>query len=159
MKQATKSPTLCIVSPSINEYSETFINAHIELLPAKILVLYGPNLNQLKEFNSNKPINKNFTLTIHVRHSFARRITGEKWKDIQKRSFINFLRKNRVDAVLAEYGPTGVFLIESCVESNIPLIVNFHGYDAYIYNILKKFEFGYQNLFKNAASLLLSLIT
>jgi glycosyltransferase involved in cell wall biosynthesis len=66
----------------------------------------------------------------------------------------NFFRKHRVDAVLAEYGPTGVAVMEACRRASLPLIVHFHGYDASDQRILAEYNEGYQRLFSTAAAII-----
>ncbi len=39
--------------------------------------------------------------------------------------------EEEISCVLAEYGPTGVKVLNACKLSKTPLIVHFHGYDAY----------------------------
>jgi glycosyltransferase involved in cell wall biosynthesis len=43
---------------------------------------------------------------------------------------LSFFRKHDVSLVLAEFGPTGAALRTICKSAGIPLVVNFHGYDA-----------------------------
>lgn len=88
--------TVCVVHPNENAYSETFIRAHIERLPAKVIDL--PRV------------------WFPLRHN--------------KASLKQFLLENHVDAVLAEFGPAGVAILEVCKEAQVPLIVHFHGFDA-----------------------------
>lgn len=61
-----------------------------------------------------------------------------------------FLVTNKVDAVLAEFGPSGVAVMDACKEARIPLVVHFHGNDAYAYPILE--QIAYQDLFNQAVS-------
>jgi glycosyltransferase involved in cell wall biosynthesis len=42
-----------------------------------------------------------------------------------------YFRKRGVAVVLAEYGVTGVELLGPCRSAGVPLVVHFHGYDAY----------------------------
>jgi len=65
-------------------------------------------------------------------------------------AIINSFKKFRINKVYAEYGFSGVGIMHICKKLNIPLIVNFHGYDAYAKSILEEFESKYKELFDYA---------
>ena len=67
------------------------------------------------------------------------------------RSMARFLRRSRIDVVLAEYGTTAVEIMAACSISNTPLVVHFHGYDAYQDHTLNLLSEAYQQLFRVAA--------
>jgi glycosyltransferase involved in cell wall biosynthesis len=115
-----EKPTICIVSPNENAYSETFIHAHIERLPARIIPLY--------------------------RNSFP---LGQDPRVIRQ-----FFWENKVEALLAEYGPSGVALMEVCEQAGIPLIVHFHGGDAYDRETIAGIGQRYPELFAKAAAII-----
>ena len=47
------------------------------------------------------------------------------------RQFARFLRQAGIEVVLAEYGPTAATILDACSIARIPMVVHFHGYDAY----------------------------
>jgi glycosyltransferase involved in cell wall biosynthesis len=51
---------------------------------------------------------------------------------------------------LAEFGVTGVGVLQTCRELNLPLVVHFHGYDAYLRRLLDRYGAAYRNLFAYA---------
>lgn len=59
-----------------------------------------------------------------------------------------YLVNNNIEAVLCEYGPSGVAMMETCKKLKIPLFVYFHGYDVYRQKELKKYGKKYLELFK-----------
>ncbi|MBC8076822.1 MAG: glycosyltransferase [Chloroflexales bacterium] len=63
------------------------------------------------------------------------------------------LLESKALAVLAEFGPTGVGLMEATAAAQVPLIVHFHGYDAYLHRVLKHNQQHYQRLFAIAAAI------
>ena len=67
-----------------------------------------------------------------------------------KKQLKQFFLEKEVDAVLAEYGQVGVAMMNICQELNIPLIVHFHGFDAYHQNILQNVGQFYPILFQQA---------
>jgi glycosyltransferase involved in cell wall biosynthesis len=60
------------------------------------------------------------------------------------------LIKNKIQLVLAEYGPTATGIIPILKKLHLPLIVHLHGYDAYKYEVLEKYKSGYQDFFSYA---------
>lgn len=144
-----ESPTLCIMSPNKNAYSETFIHAHIERLPANVRVIYGQRFPYYwDDAGQQLP----FTLPCRLIGAILRRVLRLTDSYFDKAPIIRFLLRYKVDAVLAEYGPTGVAVVDVCRRANLPLIVHFHGYDAYRQTVLEE-ACMYQEIFKSAAAI------
>jgi glycosyltransferase involved in cell wall biosynthesis/protein-L-isoaspartate O-methyltransferase len=143
--------TICVVAPERNAYSETFVRSHIGRLPAKVIPLYGNNIPTLQD--EHGPLVPPFTLRRHLRESMARRLRKLGWEDFQRAYVRQFLQNNGVDAVLAEYGPTGVVMMDVCREAGIPLIVHFHGFDAYSARTLETAGQRYPELFNVARAM------
>lgn len=111
-------PVICIVKPNENAYSETFIRAHLERLPANV-----------------------------------KAVSGVWFSPNQDRSKLKqFILQNKVDAVLAEFGPAGVAVMEVCQEVEVPLIVHFHGFDAYHKGLIQQVGQYYPKLFEKASA-------
>lgn len=143
--------SVCVVSPSRDAYSETFIRAHVELLPAKVTAMYGtfPDYGQ-----SEVSITPSPTLWRHAKQAVERRILGITADEQLDHPLKQFLQKRKIDSVLAEYGPTGLPIIGPCREMDIPLVVHFHGYDAYRSDVLDLVGHHYQELFDSSASII-----
>jgi len=140
--------TICIISPGKNVYSETFIKAHIDLLPAKIFHLYGGYVPRF--IDANKPIYSVLNRRYVLDRVFKLKVLRKPMDWIIKEDFKHFLQQNPVDAVLAEYGPVGVAVMDICEVLNIPLIAHFHGADAYDDQFLSTAGRKYPALFKKA---------
>ena len=69
-------------------------------------------------------------------------------------AYVAAFRRSHVDVVLAEYGPTGVAVMEACRKSNLPLLVHFHGYDASVREVLRENAETYPAMFKQAAAII-----
>jgi colanic acid/amylovoran biosynthesis glycosyltransferase len=142
---------VCIMSPDKDMYSETFILAHIQHLPVNVHFLYGGDLPNFTK--DNKPLLVRASLRIW----FIRLLLGKLFKfdysheTLLKKAIAKYFKDNHIQVVLAEYGPTGVAVQSICLELSIPLIVHFHGYDAYESNTLRKFD-NYQSLFNSASA-------
>src|SRR5262249_12100803 len=72
---------------------------------------------------------------------------------VRNRILTRYLRSNQVNVVLAEYGPTGVSVMDACRYARIPLVVHFHGFDAYHFPTLGKYGRAYQRMFSAAVAL------
>jgi colanic acid/amylovoran biosynthesis glycosyltransferase len=142
---------ICVISPSKNIYSETFIRAHIERLPATVKVLYGGWFPTYRE--DDEPL---------VSPDLASRIVRAAGQGLfrlppqyfQIRALRDFLKVNKIEAVLAEYGPTGVEVMNSSLEAGVPFVVHFHGFDAYAQHILGKYGMFYRHMFTEARAVI-----
>jgi len=142
---------LCIVSPNKNAYSQTFIRAHKENLPATIRALYASDYNNLSD--ENGPLVQP-ALRDRLRRALLRRSLKLEPGYFEKQAASRFLMRNRVDAVLAEFGPTATLMMGVCKQMGIPLIAHFHGFDAYRRATLESFGLHYGELFENAAAII-----
>jgi len=144
---------ICIISPGKNVYSETFIKAHIDLLPAEKFHLYGLYGDAFPKFiGENKPIYSVLNLWSFAELGFKRKVLRKPIDLITKQAFKKFLQQNSIDGVLAEYGHVGAAVMDVCHELKIPLIVHFHGIDAYDERFLLNIGQNYPALFKKAAA-------
>ena len=140
---------ICIVQPKMDVVSETFIKAHAERLPARVTVVHGD------------------PVCLDGRPVLSQSMLARDWRKVRRRLFEHApsereisraytvaLRRCRPKAVLAEYGPTGVQLLEACTAVGVPLIVHFHGYDASLEAVVKYNADGYRRMFQQAAALI-----
>jgi len=137
---------ICIVVPYEPSISETFIRAHIEKLPARILLVHGwrPSIGS-KTVLPVPNIALHKVGRILLGHSLEREITS---------AYMRAFRSYAPQAVLAEYGTTGVVTAEACKRLDIPLIVHFHGFDAHVRAVLEEHRQTYPQMFKQAAAVI-----
>lgn len=138
---------VAIATVNKNAYSETFIKAQIELLPAK-LVLYGDFL-PIYYGNNNRIKNKYKSKINQLTQLIFKKTIFSHDSD-----FVNVLKKHKIDTVLAQYGPAGVKLIDICKRANVSLIVHFHGFDASEFDTLNHYRIGYQRMFVEAKKII-----
>lgn len=139
---------LVIVSVNRKKYSETFIHKSFDAFPREKTLLYGGYLPT------------HFTNSIDIEGKeipqkakiFWQKSAQSAQEDLEKNLF-HWLKSNRVDAVLAHYGPSGVAMMNICHAAKIPMIVHFHGYDAYRQDILESHGLSYAELFVKAKAL------
>jgi glycosyltransferase involved in cell wall biosynthesis len=136
---------VCLVTPYLPSVSETFIRAHAEGLPAKVLLVHG-----WRPMIGAEPV-----------LSWPRRASYKTWRlmaggGLERETtaaYMKAFRGARAQAVLAEYGPTGVLVMEACRRAGIPLVVHFHGYDASERAVLEEHAASYRVMFSEAAAL------
>lgn len=137
---------MAIVLPYAPAPSETFITNHIAHLPARIVVVQGwrPSID-------GRPV---LSLPSRVLHKLRRSLAGLGLERETTAAYVKAFRRHRVSAVLAEYGTTGVMVVDACRQLHIPLIVYFFGYDASVKSVLEEHAESYPRMFAEAAAIL-----
>ena len=75
-------------------------------------------------------------------------------KTIGAIKFFHYVKKNKIDVVLAQYGMVGADAVFFCKLLKLPLIVHFHGHDAHRKNIIEKYQPVYEKMFKYVSSII-----
>ncbi len=140
---------LAIATPSHDAYSETFIAAHLQRLRDVVLVLSGGSLPQTA---NGAALAGAVGLADRLRNFRDLRLLRKDHRTMMKERIAASLRAERVQVLLAEYGPTGEALIDSAAAACIPLVVHFHGYDAHRHDVLERMG-NYRRLFGAAKAL------
>ncbi|MFN7044603.1 MAG: glycosyltransferase [Flavobacterium sp.] len=121
---------IAMVSPSKDAYSETFIQAQKNGLKGKVFYYHGGAMPSFLDAKS---------LVFSKGQWFLFRIK-QKMKlntfNASEQVFINSLKENKIQVVLAQYGPTSHRILKICKHLNIPLITHFHGYDASVKSVI-----------------------
>jgi colanic acid/amylovoran biosynthesis glycosyltransferase len=143
------SSHICIVLPYRLAYSETFLQAHIERLSATPSYLERfPIESADVSWHQGSPSN-----TAKLKHRAKMALHRFALNPAKKIYLRNFFKTNRINVVLAEYGMTGVGVMSTCERLNLPLIVHFHGYDAYSHRVLDRHEKTYKKMFAYAGAI------
>ncbi|WP_158265409.1 glycosyltransferase [Blastopirellula marina] len=131
----------------ISPVSETFILAHAELLSSQSAIVDGvfPRLN-------GHSILGDSLIARTLRTIRKKVLVGSQVKD-QDAAYAKFIKTWKPDAILAEYGTSGVAVMGACKRYDVPLVVHFHGYDASRKNVLKEFSHSYRQMFRQAAAI------
>ena len=127
---------ICVVLPSPVAYSETFLQAHVDRLSAAVNYLEISPLMSTMRFQKQISTNRTEQLKRQVRVCLHRYVLNP----LKKTSLRKFFKRNNINVVLAEYGLTGIGVLDVCKDLNIPLVVHFHGYDAYSNEVLDRHE-------------------
>ncbi len=140
---------IAIASVNKDQYSETFIHDQVKNLPAEVTVLHGGYLPNLADgkliagYDSDKGL---------VRQKMGA-VLNQATKVKIRKGLVDYLRSNKIELVIAHYGPCGVEMVEVCEAAGIPLFVYFHGYDVYRKEELKRFGPEYKKVFEKAANI------
>jgi len=140
-----------VASRNRGEQLETFVRAHIERLPAKVRVLYGKGFPTHRD--DGRLLLPPGPLLRRIQRFLLRKAFRISIGDFEEEALVRFLRDNRIAAVLAEYGTTGVHYVSACREAGVPLIVHFHGFDAYHHGAIESNRSGYAKMFAGAAAI------
>ena len=139
----SKILNIAIVSPNKNSYSETFIQAQKERLKG----------NMFYYFNGFMPTKLEGHDDFIIKHGGLKKKLGLIGSDILAQSLENSFKQEKIDIVLAQYGPTGETVASICKKLNIPLVVHFHGYDASVDEVINRYD-NYKCLFEVAHSVI-----
>ncbi len=146
-----KPPTnICVVLPSPIGYSETFLQAHVDKLGAAVSYLENFPIDVNAEFSMQGPRDQTEQLKRRMQIAWHRYVMNPQ-KNIYVRKFFN---SNNIGVVLAEYGLTGAGVLDGCKDLKIPLVVHFHGYDAYSKVVLERYKESYKKMFAYASAII-----
>lgn len=144
-------PTIALISPNRWQYSETFIHQQVRLLPYDVHYFFGGHLpHEVCIGRINMPARP---LLSNRLWTWAMQKTGCEKKALQQ-AIIRHLKRHKISAIVAQYGPTGVEMLPIAQQTGLPLIVYFHGYDAYRNDVLAYYSHAYQQLFDQSAAIL-----
>jgi glycosyltransferase involved in cell wall biosynthesis len=132
--------TLAILSVNKQTYSETFIQAHRKL-PFNIKYYY--DCMTVPKLEGNPDLAR-FTIAERIKKRFKREFTH------YEHALIKSLKSEKVDCVLAEYGPTACHNFNVIKHLKLPLLVHFHGYDASMKSVIEKYRDQYKDVFSYA---------
>lgn len=147
----TSGIALCIIISTVDAYSETFIHAHIKSMPFDSHVIYGSNLGNYRVVDDDRALAPWWVPRAIVKRPILSRAGQYFWSNFSKKGLERFLKKNKISVVLAESGLIGVNVMDTCQELKLPLIVHFHGKDAYDQQLLASSGKHYPELFNIAS--------
>ena len=141
---------VCIIQKSRDRVSETFIHAHAERIPGVAGVVYLDG--NLPAINGHPVLSQ--SVVARLARKSLRFINRSNWNREITLGFVGAIRRSRADVVLAEYGVIGTRAMPACLETGVPLVVHFHGYDASICSVLEEYREPYRELFRQAAAVI-----
>ena len=148
---ATGELPLVLVRAHEHNYSETFLEDHVNLITRNLTLLYGfPFPRFLK---GGRSVLSN-SLERRIRDAVGTPYAASKelWRAYSA-ELARFLRTSGARSVLIETGTMGAFVHAACEREKLPYVVHFHGVDAYGRELLAESRSHYHAFFKRAASL------
>lgn len=142
---------IAVLSPSAQAYSETFIRAHLNLLIGEKKLFYGSSIPDRVEGETN--IGSSDSVLKRIKRKFFPSNFG-----FSETILYSNLKQFNPDVVLAEYGTTGASSLNVISLLKIPMVVHFHGFDAFKYDVIKNFQENYIKMF-NYSSLIVVVST
>jgi glycosyltransferase involved in cell wall biosynthesis len=143
-----EGPKVAVVLPELSRRTETFFLEHLRRLPFPLTVLTGPGLQYDEEGRdvAGRSLLRRIGDRIRVA---AGRATFE---EVHEEALARHLSRSGVRCVLAEYGLLGLKLHRPCRLAGTPLVVHFHGFDAWRTDLLEKHGDAYREMFGYASS-------
>ncbi len=138
---------ICVVTRGPLSYSETFISQQVRELPAETALVceWPPWRGSGSRWER--------TLAGRAYYRALGLLSPSGYRQRIDDAYIDILKRERADAVHAEYGPTGVFVMRACRRLGLPLFITFHGYDLSRRDVLERFGPEYPELFREAAGI------
>ncbi len=141
---------LCIIKPNKDSFSETFVQEHINRLPGNKKVLYG-GVFPVYDHEGKYLIRSIFGLLSYL---VQKKIFHKLDIKVRTQALTNYLKAQKIDVVFVEYGMVGAMVTEACQLANVPLVIHFHGADAYHKETVATYYNLYQKAFKYASYLI-----
>jgi glycosyltransferase involved in cell wall biosynthesis len=138
---------VAVVSPRRSAPSETFIRAHVQRLPAEVRLVHGTDLRLSTP--DGVPL---LGLAGRLADALAGRF-GLDLAALRSRALARYLRRHRVEAVLAEFGHHAAHVRQACRLARVPLVAHFHGADAHRRQHVEANRASYAELFATAAAI------
>ncbi|MGJ8638552.1 MAG: glycosyltransferase [Opitutaceae bacterium] len=142
---------LLIAAPDPDTIATTFIRQHINLIaPEATAVVYfegdGNSVKSIPSLRINETSESLLTRKVTgVLNILNNGYSGTLRKD-QESVVREFIEKNSIRCVLAEFGQIGCTLSGICRKMNLPLFVYFHGHDASSYGKKLINQYAYKQL-------------
>ena len=152
---ARQGPRVCVATWSLSGQSETFIHAHAERIPADVHVLQGSPVHRMDGGRSLLPASARAAARVVGR---ASGLDPRQAEDVMFRKlpastrahlYARYLRGHGIRVVLAEFGPVAAEVDGGCARAGVPLVVHFHGYDAFKHDVLEVYGEAYRSMFRS----------
>jgi glycosyltransferase involved in cell wall biosynthesis len=138
---------ILITAKILPETTETFILAHKNMLEGNIYFTYGGVFPTHCE--KNGILLNSLSLPEQIFWRIFQKIAKVNGLATRK-AFKKYLKQHNIKVVVAEYGVTGAEVTPVLKELNIPLIVIFFGFDAYVKPVISTFSSRYKTMFEYA---------
>ncbi len=121
-------------------FNSTFLKAHVDYLKPDFILAGAPYPKALNGENLHKS---------SLINSIMSRLKPRRRNPLYP--FEVFLSTKRPKVIVAEYGVSAAHIIDNCIAHNVPVIVNFYGYDAFSRTIMNRYADAYARVFNHAS--------
>jgi glycosyltransferase involved in cell wall biosynthesis len=144
-------PVVLVRSHEFN-YSETFVEDHVNHLSSNLTLLYGFPFPRFRR-GGQSVLPAGTEQKIQAALAAKGTVTAELWAEYSA-GLAAFLAQSGARSVLVETGLMGAFVHEACEQASLPFVVHFHGVDAFGRELLERWLPRYRKFFGSAASVL-----
>lgn len=147
-------PNIVVANSNRDKYTETFVRRHINGLRKSgfyVHQLYGGDLPTAE---ARSGILLSNSSAWRAFYTWVEAFFDLPSHHFERRAFKNYLIRNDIKLVVAEFGTCGAQIFDLCEETNVPLVVIFHGYDAHHERFVTENTEHYKRLFQSAAQIL-----
>jgi len=144
------SANICVVVPSALAYTETFVQTHVDYLATAVSHLEYFPIDVAEEFPDQVSHDRLEQLKLRLRRAWHQYILNP----IKTVHLMIFFRRNKINVVLAEFGGIGAAVLKACKKFKLPLVVHFHGADAYKHEMIDRFKHKYKEMFDYSAAII-----
>lgn len=138
---------ICITRSEKFVYSETFIRDQISVI-STLGTVFTIHSGRLPERNEDGRLLA--PKAIWLMHKIAKVVLGRN-NFFGNYGIKKFLKENKIEVVLANYGMPAAHMMPICKDLNIPLLAIFHGHDATDIKLLKEYKAKYKKMFAYAS--------
>ena len=139
-----------IVRSHAHNYSETFIEDHVQCISNQTTVLYGwpfPRFIEGDRSVLDAAVEKQLVQALR-----SGKAIGKELQAAYRDGLAQFFKARGVRVALLESGLMGAMVSEACVRAELPHVVHFHGVDAFAYKLLEQWQAHYRRFFRTAAA-------
>lgn len=142
---------ICVTRTNKFSPSETFLRDQKEWLSkyAQVYSIYGGNLPEYNE--DGKLLNPRLYWLLN---KLLKNVFKKENNYFGNYGITRYLRKNKIEAILINYGVSAVRLLPVCRKLNLKMIVHFHGFDASHIPTLRKYQLAYGEVFNYAHAII-----
>jgi colanic acid/amylovoran biosynthesis glycosyltransferase len=160
--EPTVQRRLAIATRTEVTYSETFIRGQITALKPALVISGRPVADMttpggrfgIGQYAASALLSAAQLGRLAQRPSFSRESLKGALACLQSRIVETRLRRHKIEAMLANFGPCAAWLCDASRRTRVPLIAHFHGYDAHGTVELEYYRDKYQALGKQAAAII-----
>jgi len=160
--EPTAQRRLAIATRTEVTYSETFIRGQINALKPALVISGRPVAEMtapggrfgVGQYAASVPLSAGRLCCLARHQPFSRETLKAGLACLQSRIVQERLKRHKIDAILANFGPCAAWLCDASKKARVPLIAHFHGYDAHGTVELEYYREKYLILGKQAAAII-----